>query len=60
MRRSRRSYGYVISARLGDAMAAHIVMVWAASYASNVAGRKLTQVRLLRANQHSCSIAEKT
>ena len=58
MRRSSKSYSYVISARLGDAMAAHIVMVWAASYASNMGGRKMTQVRLLRAEQHSCNISE--
>lgn len=57
MRRSRRSYAYLISARLGDAMAAHIVMVWVATYVTGQGGgRKLAKVRLLRAEQHAENI----
>jgi len=57
-RRSRSSYSYLISCRLGDAMAAHIVMVWAASYAANAAGRRLSKVRMIQANQWQCNIAD--
>jgi len=57
MPRSRRSYAYLISCRLGDAMAAHVVMTWAAAYAGrDGGGRKLAQVRLVQADSHSCNI----
>lgn len=59
MPRSRRSYAYLVSCRLGDAMAAHIVMVWCAAYAGrDGGGRKLAQVRLVKADAHSCNIHE--
>ena len=57
MPRSRRSYAYLISCRLGDAMAAHVVMVWACAYATEMGGgRKLTEARMIHADQHQCNI----
>lgn len=59
MPRSRRSYAYLISCRLGDAMAAHVVMVWACAYATEMGGgRQMTRARMVRANQHQCNIAD--
>ena len=59
MPRSRRSYAYLISCRLGDAMAAHIVMVWACAYATEMGGgRMLTRARMIRADHHQCNISE--
>ena len=57
MPRARRSYGYLISCRLGDAMAPHVVMTWAMAYAGrDGGGRKLAQTRLVQADAHNCNI----
>ena len=60
MPRSRRSYAYLISARLGDAQAGSILMSFECSYAQGQGDedRKLTQAKLVLAERHDSNQIE--